>query len=348
MRRVLFFVFLVILLSLPVGAMEFSAPEPPPAAAKLLPGEADSFGEGLWNVACEAVGLAAPSMSEAAACCLRVLGAVLLTALVGQLAPGIPKQALELAGVAAAAALLLEPSMSMISLGVESVAELREYGKLLLGVLAAALAAAGGVSASTALYVGTAFFDALLGAAVTALFLPMLWMLLALSIARAAVGDSILEKLKQLLRWLMEWSLKLSLYLFTGYMAVTGVVSGTADAAAGKAARIAISGAVPVVGGILSDAADAVLLSASALGSGAGVWGILTVIALFCAPAVRLGCQYLILKLTAAMGESLGGGRCAELAEDFAGAMGLLLALVSTQAVLLLISSLCFLRGVAI
>ena len=120
-----------------------------------------------------------------------------------------------------------------------------------------------------------------------------------------------------------------------------------ADAAAGKAARIAISGAVPVVGGILSDAADAVLLSASALGAGAGVWGILTVIALFCAPAVKIGCQYLMLKLTSAIAESLGGGRCGMLIGDFAGAMGLLLALVSTQAVLLLVSSLCFLKGVA-
>ena len=326
--------------------MDFSAPPPPESAAALMPREAESFGEGLWNVVSAGMALVSPSLTEAAQCCLRVLGAALLTALVRQMAPGVPAQALELAGVAAAAALLLEPSMSLIALGTESVRELREYGTLLLGVLTAALAATGGVSASTALYAGTAFFDALLGAAVTAVFLPMLWMLLALSIARAAVGDGILEKLRALIHWLMEWSLKLTLYRFTGYMAVTGVVSGTADAAAGKAARIAISGAVPVVGGILSDAADAVLLSAAALGSGAGVWGILTVIALFCAPAVKLGCQYLMLRLTAAVGESLGGGRCAALAGDFAGAMGLVLALVSTQTVLLLISSLCFLRGV--
>ena len=232
MRRVLIFVFLVILLSLPVRALDFSAPEAPDAATELLPEEADSFAEGLWSVLSAGAKLAAPSLTEAARCCLRVLGAALLVALVRELAPGLPKHALELAGVAAAAALLLEPSMSLIELGTEAVAELREYGKLLLGVLAAALAATGGVSTSTALYVGTAFFDALLGAAVSAVFLPMLWMLLALSIARAAVGDSILAKLSELLKWLMAWTLKLSIYLFTGYMAITGVVSGTADASA--------------------------------------------------------------------------------------------------------------------
>ena len=193
---------------------------------------------------------------------------------------------------------------------------------------------------------GTALLDAVLSAAVTAVMIPMVWMYLALAMAHASVGEPLLGRLRDLLRWAMEWAMKLTLYIFTGYMAVTGVVSGTADAAAGKAARIAISGAVPVVGGILSDATDAVLLAASSLGSGAGVWGILTVLAVFCAPALRIGIQYLLLKATAAMGETLGGLRCATLIGDFATAMGLLMALVSTQTTLLLISALCFLRGV--
>ena len=327
--------------------MEFEAPPAPESAAQLLPKEADSFGEGLWNVVRAAAVRINPSLTEAVSCCLRVFAAVLLTAMVGQFAPGISKNALELAGVAAVAVLLLEPSASLIEMGVQTVRELRDYGKLLLGVMASALAARGGVTASTALYVGTAFFDTLLGAAVTALFVPMLWMYLALSSAYGAVGEAMFDKLRQFIRWLMEWALKLTLYIFTGYMAITGVVSGTADAAAGKAAKIAISSAVPVVGGILSDAADAVLLGAATLGSGAGIWGILTVLAIFCIPAIRIGCQYLLLKVSGAVAGSLGGLRCGALAGDFAGMMGLLMALVSTQTVLLLISTVSFLRGVS-
>ena len=325
--------------------MEFEAPPPPDSAAALLPKQADSFGEGLWNVLREGAEYLTPSLHEAAQCCLRVFAALLLTAMAGQFAPGISKMALELCGTAAVAVLLLEPSSALLELGVQTVRELQEYGKLLAGVMASALAARGGVTASAALYAGTAVFHGALGGVVTAVFLPMLWMFLALALADAALGDKLLSKLKAFLRWLMEWSLKLTLYLFTGYMTITGVVSGTTDAAASKAARIAISGAVPVVGGILSDAADTVLLSAAALGSGAGIWGILTVIAVFCTPALRLGCQYLLLKITAAAGESLGAGRSCALAEDFAGALGLVLALVSTQTVLLLISTVCFLWG---
>jgi hypothetical protein len=57
--------------------------------------------------------------------------------------------------------------------------------------------------------------------------------------------------------------------------------------------------------------------------------------------------RYLLLKVTAAVCSTLGAGRSAGLIGDLSAAMGLLLALVSTQAVLLLISSVCFLMGVA-
>lgn len=348
MRNVLFFCILGILLALPVGAMEFEAPLPPGQAAESLPKEADSFGEGLWNVLREGLAVLSPALSEGMRCCLRVLCALLLAGMVSQLAPGLSGRTVELAAVAAVAVLLLEPSASLIRLGLETTQDLREYGKLLIPVLASAMAARGGVSAASALYVGTAVFDTVLGSLVSRLLVPILWMYLALSVACAAVGEGLLEKLRDMLRWLMEWVLKLALYTFTGYMAVTGAVSGTADAAAAKAARIAISGAVPVVGGILSDAADTVLLSASVLGSGAGVMGILAVLAVFWSPVLRIGCRYLLLKLTAAVGEALGGGKAAALVSQVAAALGLMMALVSTQTVLLLVSCVCLLRGLGV
>ena len=343
-RRVLIFVILVILLSLPVRAMDFSAPAAPESAEEFLPKEADTFAEGLWNVLAAAVSALEPSLAGAVKSCVRLFGAMLLVALAGQVLPK-GQAVLELTGTAAVAALLLEPSGSLLELGVETVRDLQEYGKLLLPVLASALAATGGVTASTGLYVGTAAFNTLLAAAIPSLLLPILRLLLALSIAHGAVGEPILARLGAMIRTCAEWTLKLGLYLFTGYMAVTGVVSGAADALAGKAAKIAVSGAVPVVGGILSDAADAVLLSAATLGSGAGIWGILTVLAVFLAPALRIGVQYLLLKLTAAAGEALGCGRCAAVVGDFAGVLGLLMALCWTQAVMLLITSVCFLKG---
>ena len=343
-RRGGIFVILVILLSLPVRAMDFSAPAAPESAEEFLPKEADTFAEGLWNVLKAAVSALEPSLAGAVRSCVRLFGAMLMVALAGQVLPK-GSRALDLMGTAAVSALLLEPSGILMEFGVQTVRDLQEYGRLLLPVLASALAATGGVAASTGLYVGTAVFNTLLSSAIPLAMLPALKLLLALSIAHGAVGEPILARMGALVRFCAEWALKLGLYLFTGYMAVTGVVSGTADALAGKAAKLAVSGAVPVVGGILSDAADAVLLSAATLGSGAGVWGVLTILAVFLTPALRIGGQYLLLKLTAAAGEALGCGRCAGVVGDFAGVLGLLMALCWTQAVMLLITSVCFLKG---
>lgn len=325
--------------------MEFSAPPPPESAAAYMPDKADSFAEGLWKVAEAAIETLSPEFHESLRCCLRVLCAVLLTALAGQLSG--KKTGAELAGIAAVSALLLEPSAELMSSGLETVRELRSYGNLLLPVMASALAACGGVTASSALYAGTAVVDGILSGAVSRILEPMLGTFVAMSIANGAATEPLLRKIRDVIRLCMEWCLKLILYLFTGYMTLTGIFSGAADAAAGKAAKIALSGAVPVVGGILSDAADAVVLSASMLGNGAGIWGIFTVLAIFFAPAIRIGMRYLLLKLTASIGSALGAGRTAQLIEDFSTVMGLLLALVSTQAVLLLISVVCFLKGVA-
>ena len=46
------------------------------------------------------------------------------------------------------------------------------------------------------------------------------------------------------------------LLLFVGWLTASGAIAGSADAAAVKTAKMAISRAVPVVGGILSDAAE--------------------------------------------------------------------------------------------
>lgn len=101
-----------------------------------------------------------------------------------------------------------------------------------------------------------------------------------------------------------------------------------------------------MVGGILSDASEAVLVSAGVLRSAAGVYGLLTIIALFLIPFFQIGCQYLLLKGTGTVCTALGESAASKLILDFAAAMGLVLAVASVQTVLLLVSTVCFMKGV--
>ncbi len=331
----------------PVRAMDFTAPSAPDSVADAVAPKAESFGEGLWNVITFAMREWNPSLHRAMSVCLKTTVVILLCSLLREFAPAVSTHAMELAATVSVALTLLGPSRVLIQLGVQTVNELSEYGKLLLPVMTGALAAQGGFSASTALYTGTALFDALLSSCICKLMIPMIYLYLTLSIINAAIHDDLLVQMKSFIKWVMTWTLKIILYLFTGYMAITGVVSGSADAAAIKAAKITISGTVPVVGGILSDASEAVLVSAGVLRSAAGVYGVLTILAMFSKPFLQIGIQYLLLKGISAICTSFSSNGAAKLVGDFSGIMGIILAMVSTQSVLLLISTVCFMKGVS-
>lgn len=337
---------LVFALAVPANALEIQAPEAPKEAVELIGEKADSFAEGLWNVIKSAISMLDGSLREAMSVCLGAAAAVMLCSLLREVTTNLSGRAMELACSVAVAGILLKPSASLIALGLDTAVELSEYGKLLLPVMTGAMAAQGGATASVALYAGTALFDSVLSSLLSKLMVPMLYLFLALAIGNSALKEELLGKMRDFIQWIMGWVLKIVLYLFTGYMTVTGVVSGNADAAAVRAAKTAISTAVPVVGGILSDASEAVLVTAGTLGSAAGVYGILAVLAIFAGPAVRIGVQYLLLKGVGALCSAFDGGNAAGLIGDFSSAMGLVLAMVSTQTVLLMISTMCLMKGV--
>ena len=285
-----------------------------------------------------------PELRAAAGVCLSVAAVVIITSILLTF-PGTPKKAVNLAGTVAIGTILLQSSDSMISLAAATVGEVCDYGKLLLPVMTTAMAAQGGVTTSAALYAGTALFDSILSGLISKLLTPMIYFFLVLAIAVGAVGEDMLKKLRDTLKGFMTWVLKTVLYVFTGYISITGVVSGSTDAAMLKAAKVTISGAVPVVGGILSDASEAVLVGAGTVKNAAGVYGMFAVLAIWMGPFLKIGAQYLLLKATALVCGVFGDKEVTGLIGDFSAAMGLLLAMTGAVCLMLMISIVCYLRG---
>lgn len=323
---------------------QISPPPVPQSGASIMP-QADSFGEGLLALIANAIGQLHPDLREAAGICLSLIGVIMLVSIAG-LIPEARLKTAEFVGAVGIGTILLQSTNTLIRLGSHTIEEMSAYGKLLLPVMTSAMAAQGGITASTTLYAGTALFDAVLTGLLTRLLNPMVYIFLVLSTANAALGEDLLKKMADFVKWLSVWILKIILYIFTGYMGITGVISGTTDAAALKAAKLTISGVVPVVGGILSDASEAVLVSAGMVRNAAGIYGILAIGAVFLTPFLRIGCHYLLLRLTGAVCSIFGVKRCSELISQFSAAMGLELAMTGSVCLLQLISTVCFLRGV--
>lgn len=329
----------------PASALEITAPVVPEAGREAMPENTESFLDGLLELLGTAIKKVQPDLREAALISASVISAVLLVSLLTSF-HGSAKRTADFVGTAALTAILLGGANSMILLARETVQQLSDYGKLLLPVMTGAMAAQGGITASTGLYIGTAFFDTLLGSLLSGMYVPAVYLYLALTVAGNASGEDILKKLRDLLKSAVTWSLKTILTVFTTYMGITGVVSGTTDAAALKATKVTISSVVPVVGGILSDASEAVLVGAGVLKNAAGIYGILAVLALFLGPFLKIGIHYLLLKLTAAICGIFGTKAMTGLVEDVSSAMGMLLGITGSMCLLLLISTVCFLKGV--
>ena len=338
-------IILLFSLASPVSALEITPPEVPSDVQELMPQKPESFGQGLWYMIQEAANLIEPALVDAALVCSGLIAVSTLVSLLSSM-PGSTKNVVELSGTICVGLLLLKSSNSLIHLGTQTVAKLSDYGKLLLPVLAAALAAQGGTTTSAAIYAGTAIFDAILGSAISKLLCPMIYIYICLSVANSALGSDPLGKIRDLMKWIMTWGLKIILYFFTGYIGITGVISGSADAAAIKAAKLTISGMVPVVGGILSDASEAVLVGAGVVKNGAGIYGMMAILAIVMGPFLQIGIQYLLLKATAAVCGLFGTKSIISLVQDFTSAMGLLLAMTGSSCLLLLISAVCFMKGV--
>jgi stage III sporulation protein AE len=344
MRKVWIFLVLIFLTTGPVRAFELTPPKVPKGAVEFMPSEPNNLQDGIRQVLKQAIYRFRPDLKEASRVCIGLLGSVMVLSLLRSLSNGIGKTA-DLAGTVAVSVLFLSSAGSLINLGAQTVRQISDYGKLLLPVLTAALSAQGGVTTSAALYSGTALFDAILSGLISTILIPIVYIFLALATANSAIGEDLLKKFRDSVKWLMTWILKTTLYIFTGFITITGVVSGPTDAAALKAAKLTISGVVPVVGGILSDASEAVLVSAAAVKNAVGLYGMFAIIALWMGPFLKIGAHYLMLRLTGAVCSVFGSKQICDLIQDFASAMGFLVAMTGACCLMLVISTVCFMRG---
>ena len=345
MRRLVILVILLMLIPRTVFATEYTVPQLPESAQEYMPANTESFADGLWYIIKNAIGNVQPIIAQASSQCLSCICIILLCSIVQGIS-GNAKSLIILAGTILISVVLLRPADNLIKISSETIREMTDYGNLLLPILTGALASQGAVGTSAALYAGTALFVGLLNKLITILVVPLIYIYCCLCICCCALAQPILEELKKFVKWLIVWLLKTVLYVFIGYMGITGVVSGTADAAAVKAAKLAISGAVPVVGGIIADASETILVSAGLVKSSVGVYGLLAFISILIGPFFKIAIPYLLLKMTGSVCMIFGVKEPSKLIQDFSGTMGMLLGMSGAVTLLLMISTVCFMKGI--
>ena len=227
---------------------------------------------------------------------------------------------------------------ALIGLGQQTIVDLSQLSKALLPVLAAAEAASGGVTAASARQVAAVFFSDILLTAIERVLLPAVYLYIGTAAAGAVLEGELMERVGSLLKKLIGWALGGLLTLFTAFLTISGAGAGTADGQAVKVAKAAVSAAVPVVGGILSEAAESMLAGAGLLRGLLGAFGALAVLSFCLVPFLRLGGQYLLYQCASLAAAAAGPKKLTGLLTALGDAFGLVLAMTAASALLLLIS----------
>lgn len=363
MRRLCIIAALVALLCAPVFAADVTAEEAAITGAdeleaaldsevreklpELQSANAQSFGKTLWKLVSDTIASLGGYWRETLAAAGAMLAVVAACSVLQAFTSGSLIPVTTMGGTLAIAALAAGNVSTMMGLARQTVHQIADFSSLLLPVLSSACAASGGVTGAGVLYAGSTLFFSVLTNMICELFMPLVFSYLALAAAECMAENSGLEKLRELVGWVIQSGLKIVVTLFTAYLALTGLFSGHADNMTLKAAKAALSGAIPVVGSIVSDATGSVLAGAGAIKSAAGIFGMLAALALGLLPFARIAIQYLALKLCTAVSGMIGESCHVRMLGAVSTAMGDMLAMTGSAMLMVMISCCCFLRTVS-
>ncbi len=270
---------------------------------------------------------------------LRLASLPLLCALADALTDSkAARDTISLTACCAAAAWLAGDFNSGIAQAAQTLEQLSDYSRAAMPVIFTAAAAAGAVGSAPLKYTASCLAIEVMMTVSRRLLLPLIYSYLALTLCGCICDNSLVKAMGRLVRFAAVTVMSGMTTMFCMYISFTGLVAGSADAAAVKAARTVISGVLPVVGGILSDSAAAILSAAGVVRSTAGVFTLIALCALCAGPLAFLLMKMLFLRAVGTMAELLPGGRLSSFLEEISTVFALLLGLLGSSGVMLFFS----------
>lgn len=328
------------------GAVEEAVPE---EARSILGNAGVSSGldaEGLltrvWNAAAAKAG---EILTRGARSAAALVAAALLCGLLTAMTDGAGGKYVSLAGALSVALIAAGDAGTFITGGADALAALSDFSHALLPCMTAAAAAGGAAASAAAKYAATALFMDIFLTLARSAVLPLVYGYMAASVGAAAMDSPALDGAASLMKWLACALMTALVTAFTLYLSLTGAVTGAADALAVKAAKTALSAALPVVGGILSDAAGTVVAGAGLVRGAVGVFGLAVTACVCLVPFLSLGVQYLLYKAAAAVSAAFADKRLGGLIGALGGAFGMVLGLVGAGALMLFFSILSLIKA---
>ncbi|HZJ78837.1 MAG TPA: hypothetical protein VFD52_08575 [Clostridia bacterium] len=238
----------------------------------------------------------------------KILGILILMALANSFIASGEKEMLATNIVCGAFILIIiiSPLTSAISGAVSSVSALSSFMLVLIPILAGIITASGNPLLALS-FNSVAFASAqVVSQIIKNIVVPCTGVVMSMGTIGAMTTDFKLDEIAEIVKKVVVGAFSAIATLFSAFLSIKGILANAADTVAAKGIKLAISGAVPIVGSTLADSYSSIIGSVSLVKSTVGVFGIGCVLLISAPIIIELTMWSLGLKLLSACSEMFG------------------------------------------
>lgn len=199
-----------------------------------------------------------------------------------------------------------------VNIGRDAVDNMVTFTQALLPLLLVLLAAMGGIASSALFHPVILGSITVIGIVIKNVVLPLIFFAAVLSILNGVSSKFNVSRMADLFKSVAMTVMGLCSTVFLGVLAVQGVAGAISDGVALRTAKFTTDAFVPVVGGMLSDALEAVIGSALLMKNAVGIAGVVMIVLLTVLPLIKIFAIAFVFRLAGALVQPVGDGKMAD------------------------------------
>lgn len=218
----------------------------------------------------------------------------------------------------------------------KAIDEIEIFSQVLMPTMVTALTFSGAPTVAVITQTSSMFVLSLVIGLIKNVFFPLVYLYIGIITVNSAVENDSLSKISGFIKWITTTSLRTIIMIFLTYMSLTGIVSGTVDGFAIKSAKFA-SSFIPVVGNIISDASETILVGASIIKNSIGIFGIFAIISICLIPFLQIIINLLMFKIFTVILSPISSKQVSKLLDGITQTFNMSFAMLSSTALVMFI-----------
>ncbi len=234
---------------------------------------------------------------------------------------------------------IISPIVQCINNGAKTLESYSYFTATFIPILSGVMTASGKPMTASAFNMVLFWVSQMVSNILSQYFVPVVCAYLALAVISVICTDLQIDAIVDGVKTFITWVLSLSLTIFLGVLTLQSAVAGSTDKLSVRTTKFMIGSLVPGVGGALADLFVVAQGWLELAKGSVGLVGIIVTMFTFLPMLVQAFLWYITLNSASIAGKILGVGEVSKLMKNMASAIGILLAVLLYQALLVIIST---------